>query len=126
MPGGGPHSFLASSRSFVPHPFCWCRWGQREEGGQEHGFAAHLQALASPQGAMKPLRWDKGAIEPWDTGLLLEKTLHRLGLGKSPPYKSQSWRSEPARWKRSCGDRPTSVTELAHVSQADPEALTLA
>ena len=45
------------------------------EGGHERGFAAHLQALASPKRAMKPLRWDKGAIEPWDSGLLLEKTL---------------------------------------------------
>lgn len=93
MPGGGPHSFLASSRSFAPHTFCWCRWGQREEGSQEHGFAAHLQALASPQGAVKPLRWDKGAIEPWDTGLLLEKTLAVLQAPSLSVIPCTTWSS---------------------------------
>lgn len=74
-----------------------------------------LQALTPPQGATKPLRWDKAAIETWETGLLLEKTLavlhapspchplHRLELGKPAPCKSQSQRSEPERWKGSCG-----------------------
>lgn len=87
------------------------------------------------RGAVKPLRWDKGATEPWDTGLLLEKTLAVLQAPSLCVIPCTAWSSanlqkpelekRASKVERELWDRLTSVTELACVSQADPEAITL-
>lgn len=111
MPGGGPHSFLAPSRSFAPHPFSWCRWGQRPIYILQPTYRL-WPCLRGPWSLWDGKRsnwsmghWAAAWENPGSTAgtVALRHPLHHLELSKPPPCKSQSWRRSQQGGKGAAG-----------------------